>query len=152
MMNTWVVVADATRARFFATDNARGPLRELETMVHPEGRMHIQDLTSDLPGRASDGMGQGGRHGLDGGNGLRQHETQSFARSIATRLSAARRDGALHQLLIASAPALLGAVRAALDPDTARCVVFESDKNLAQLSPEDIRRHLPDPLPGRYVR
>ena len=46
-----IVVADSSHARIFTVDSAHSPLNEIETMAHPEGRMHEQDMTSDLPGK-----------------------------------------------------------------------------------------------------
>ena len=45
---TWIVVADSSRARIFSK-NGRTPLREEAGFIHPESRLHEQDLTSDAP-------------------------------------------------------------------------------------------------------
>ena len=48
------VVADRSRARLFSVATPKGPLEELEDLVHPEARAHERDLTSDRPGRSND--------------------------------------------------------------------------------------------------
>ncbi len=39
--------------------SASSPLKEIETMAHPEGRLHDRDMTSDLPGKDVGGDGSG---------------------------------------------------------------------------------------------
>jgi len=46
----WVVVADASRARIFEAAELPEPLREIEDLVQPEGRMPERALQSDRPG------------------------------------------------------------------------------------------------------
>lgn len=60
----WVVVADSSSCRLFAAGKPIGPLQELESLVHPEGRMHGRDLVSGQPGRAFDSKGAG-RHAME---------------------------------------------------------------------------------------
>ncbi|RKZ78862.1 MAG: host attachment protein, partial [Gammaproteobacteria bacterium] len=61
MKSIMVVVADSSRARIFTTDSPSSPLNEIETMAHPEGRMHEQNMVSDLPGKDfGQGAGAGG--------------------------------------------------------------------------------------------
>ena len=57
MKPTMIVVADSARARIFTADSASSPLNEIETMAHPEGRMHDREITSDLPGKGVGGDG-----------------------------------------------------------------------------------------------
>ncbi|MCW8855424.1 MAG: host attachment protein, partial [Gammaproteobacteria bacterium] len=51
MSTTWVVVADSSRARIFTAETSTSALQEIETLAHPEGRLHEQALSSDLPGK-----------------------------------------------------------------------------------------------------
>ena len=39
-MMTMIIVADSSCARIFTADSAHSPLNEIETMAHPEGRVH----------------------------------------------------------------------------------------------------------------
>ncbi|MCW8920233.1 MAG: host attachment protein, partial [Sedimenticola sp.] len=51
MNAAWVVVADTSRARIFSAENAFSPLVEIQTLDHPEARLHPGDLVSDKSGR-----------------------------------------------------------------------------------------------------
>jgi protein required for attachment to host cells len=146
MKSTWVVVADSTRARILKADNAVSPLSEIETLVHPESRLHERDLISDAPGRAFDRAGQG-RHAMGQQVSPKEHEVEAFVRQVAERLEQARDQGELEQLIIVAPPNVLGKLRKALPHEVARLVTLEVDKNLSKLSPQEIRGHLPERLP-----
>jgi len=141
MKQTYVLVADGTRARVFVTDRPQGPLREIEDMVHPEGRLHARDLTSDLPGRTHDRAGQG-RHSLEEPTDPRRAENQAFAHRIAEYLKALHEREPGISLVLVAAPALLGLLRKQIDKTTSNAVEREVDKNLAQLGAAEISKRL----------
>ncbi len=146
MTKTWVLVADNSRARIFVAETRNGPLLEIETLAHPESRLHAQELTSDLPGRAFDSGGQG-RHAMELEVEPKQHEMQAFARQISDRLDAGREKNEYDQLAVIAAPALLGLLRKQFSVNTSRMVVYELDKNISRMRAQDIRKHLPERLP-----
>ncbi|MDH5387446.1 MAG: host attachment protein [Gammaproteobacteria bacterium] len=137
-----IVVADSTRARIFTTDSAHSPLLEIETMAHPEGRLHDRDVTSDLPGKDAGAGGSGG-HAYEAKTDPKKHELAEFAKRLADHLDDARTANKLSNLLLVAEPAFLGELRAHLSSQTKALIVFELDKNLTHHSPEDIRKHLP---------
>ena len=59
MENTWVLVADSSRARLFVAASHTSPLTEFEALTHAEAKQHEQKITSDLPGHQA---GADGRH------------------------------------------------------------------------------------------
>jgi len=145
MASTWVVVADRSAARIFKAATPTGGLDELESLVHPEGRMRAQDLTSDLPGRAFDSKGKG-RHAMESEVGPRAHEAIAFARELAGRMAAARSRGEIERLVLVAAPEFLGLLREALGGGTRRLVEAEFALNLVKMTPAAIRSRLPDKL------
>lgn len=146
MKTTWILVADSSRARIFTADKPSSPLTELETIAHPEGRMHERDMTSDLPGHHADSVG-GGRHGFDDETEPKEQETIDFAKLISRHLEAARTTNNLEQLMIVAPPSFLGNIRNELSEQARKLVTVEVNKNLVRHSPEDIRKHLPEYLP-----
>ncbi len=140
-----IVVADSSRARIFTTDSASSPLVEIETMAHPEGRMHDRDITSDLPGKGKGGDGSGG-HAYQEETDPKKHELDKFAKRVAVYLDDARHANKLEKVLVVSAPTFLGKLRGHLSSETNEKIVFELDKNLTQHSVEEIRQHLPKHL------
>ena len=140
-MSMMIVVADSARARVFTADSAHSPLNEIETMAHPEGRMHEQDMVSDMPGKDS-GKGGGGDHAYQEKIEPKEQEIIEFARRIAGYLDDARKANKLNKLILVAAPEFLGELRTHLSSETSEKIVFELDKNIAHHSVEDIRKHL----------
>ena len=147
MDNTWILVAESSRARIFTVETPSSPLVEIETLAHPEGRLHEQDMTSDLPGHDSNNSGSG-RHGYQDETEPKEQEVINFARRVASELDGARTSGKLQRLIIVAAPAFLGSLRAQLNEQTSKLVVLEVAKNLSQHTAADIRSHLPEFLPS----
>jgi protein required for attachment to host cells len=143
MKTIMIVVADSTCARIFTTDSASSPLNEIETMAHPEGRLHDRDITSDLPGKGLGGTGAGG-HAYQGETDPKQHELAEFAKRVADYLNDACTANKLSALLLVAAPSFLGELRTQLSSATNKTIVFELNKNIAHLKAEDIRKHLPE--------
>lgn len=143
MNPTMIVVADSTRARIFTADSASSPLLEIETMAHPEGKLHDRDITSDLPGKDTGGNGAGG-HAYQSQTDPKRHELAGFAKRLADHLDDARNHNKLSSLLLVAEPTFLGELRTHLSSATSDKVVFELDKNLTKHSAEDIRKHLPE--------
>ena len=147
MQPTWILVADSSRARIFSAETPSAPLKEINTLAHPAGRIHEQHLTSDLPGHDSDSSGAG-RHGYQDEVEPKEQEVIDFAKHIAKHLEQARSTNKFKQLLIVAAPAFLGTLRSQLTDQTRKTVSIELDKNLTQQKPEVIRTYLPEYLPG----
>jgi len=145
MKGRWIVVADSSRARVFIAESPDGKLQEIETMAHPEGRLHEQALTSDLPGHAMD-RSTGGRHAMEESTSPKVQEEIYFSKFVADRLNKAQKTGAMASLFIIAPPKMLGLLRENLDKETRALVICELDKNLAQHSPQDILNHLPLPF------
>ena len=143
MKSTMIVVADSVHARIFTTDSASSPLHEIETLAHPEGKLHDRDLTSDLPGKDKGGDGSGG-HAYQSKTDPKKYELAGFAKRIADHLDDKRNANKLSSLLLVADPAFLGELRTHLSSATSERVVFELNKNLTQHTAEDIRKHLPE--------
>ena len=145
MSKPWIVVADQSKARIFTVDNPRGPLQEVEALEHPEGRERIQDLTTDLPGRAFDSSGVGGRHAMGTSVDPRQQEAIRFAKLIAEHVRSGCTQGRCDRLLLVAGPEFLGLLREHLDTING-IDISEIAKNLGQYSSHEIRAHLPERL------
>ena len=143
----WIVVADAGAARIFGTEEPTGPITEIESMAHPEGRMTARELTSDLPGRAFDSAGQG-RHAMESEVGPRKQAAIDFAHLLARRLDKARVQREAERFVLVAPPAFLGLMRKALTTEVKRLVVLELDRDLVKLSAKEIRERLPEQLHG----
>jgi protein required for attachment to host cells len=144
MKSTWILVADSSRARIFVADTP-STIQEIEDFTHTEGRLHEQDMTSDLPGKGT-GVAGAGRHAYQDQIDPKEQETINFAKSIANHLDEEHTINKFERLMIISDPSFLGELRKQLSTQSRNAVCFELDKNITTHSVDDIRKHLPEHL------
>jgi protein required for attachment to host cells len=142
-MTTWVLVADNSRARFFAADKAASPLKEVRDLTYPEARLHEGDLVTDKGGRDRNSS-TGGAHGLGTESAHKQDGADRFAQHVCGELESARNSGEFNKLYVVAAPAFLGLLRKHQSPALRQLVAAEVDKNLATQDTSVIRKQLPD--------
>lgn len=147
MNSTWLVVADNSRARFFSMETRTGPIEETKSIVHTEARLREQSMTSDAQGRGS-GKGGEGMHAYQDKIGPKEQENINFARELCSELDKARKENKFKQFVLVAAPAFLGKLREQMNKETQKLVSFELAKNLSHLDAVEIRKHLPERLPG----
>jgi protein required for attachment to host cells len=127
MGTTWILCANASRARLFEVVPHADTPREIADYANAPGRAHERDLQTDAAGRL---FGKGDPQGQTTVEGsVAEHETERFAESLRDQLA---RDHAQHkfaQLWIVAAPAFLGRLRQNLPRELARSVEFELDKD-----------------------
>ena len=140
MSNTWVLVAESSRAKIFRLNTITDALEEISDLAHTESRLHEHDLTTDLPGSQTGG----GRshHHYDKRSEVKQEEQLRFAKQIAEKLSNAWNDGEFSQLIVACPPAFLGTLRKVFSANVTQAIVQEIDKNLIQFTTKQIMGHL----------
>lgn len=147
MQDTWVIVADAGRARIFKTKRHKDSLVEIKTLLNPQGRLSDAELVSDRQGRSFDSMGQG-RHAMEPKTTVKKQQLIEFTRTLAAELERARADGEFKHLVLVAAPACLGELRKHLGSETAKQVSLELAKDFSQLDAGAIRQRLPETFPA----
>ncbi|MCE5294722.1 MAG: host attachment protein [Chlamydiales bacterium] len=135
----WIVVANASCARIFQMEGQK--LEELKTLIHPESRLHEQDLNSSAPGRDFSSTGVR-RHAMEPKTSQKEHEYTLFAKMISDYLEEERKNNAYSQLYIAASPNFLGMLRQAVSSPTASLITKEFNKDLVHLSTGDILEHI----------
>lgn len=139
--NTWVIVADSSRARVLQLAKKGRELQEIKTLVHPESRSHERELTTDRPGRSFDRMGPG-RHAMSETVSPKQHEAWKLCKELAGEIETARSRSEFDRLVLVAAPPFLGALRKTLSDTTLRLTTHEVGKNMAEMPARDILRRL----------
>ncbi len=139
MTNTWVLVADASRAQFYR-QAASGELEVFMELSHPESRMKGDQLASDRPGRQ---QSKGTGHGTFVKPGtLKQHEAENFAKELAETIEKARVRNEISDLIIAAPPHFSGLLTQAL-PKGARALVRATvEKDYTALAPRELRERV----------
>lgn len=143
MSKIWVVVADASRARIFTARTPGDGLVELETLTHPEGRLHEGDLVTDRSGRDRDAAGGGG-HDMGHTDDAKDTEGARFAVEVCDALEKARVQGEIKKLHVVASPHFLGLLRKQQTAALKKLVEGELSKNLVTKNPEEIRKALPE--------
>ncbi len=132
-MNTWILVADGSRANLFlrAKDNR---LEKLEGWDNPEGRLAGSDSETDSLGSARPGSS------MTPPTDPKRHSQVVFARQLASVLK--DRSSAYDRLLLVAAPKFLGDLRPLLDESVQKKIAAEFAKDLTQLSAHELAPHL----------
>jgi protein required for attachment to host cells len=137
----WVIAADSSRARIFTAQSPTAKLEEHETLVNPEARLRDRDLVSDAPGRTFS-RGSAQRSGMTSDD-PKEHEIDQFAKALAHRLDQGRTHNEYDHLVLVAAPAFLGKLRDTLDKHVLHQVALSMDKDLSQVSADELRARLP---------
>jgi protein required for attachment to host cells len=145
MPATRIVVADRTRARFFAADLRAPQVRfeEGDGLADDTARLRNHELVTDKFGRRTAMDGPGARGTSDTGSADHHREAaETFAREIARRLEADANQNAYDELVICAEPRFLGFLRGALGKRVENLVVGEVHKDLAQSRVEEIEQQV----------
>jgi len=119
---TWIVAADASRARVYTMATADETPRPVEEFDNPAGRAHNRDLVTDGDGRY---FGKGERnqgHTAPPGESAVEHEVELFAKRVAGYLDRARIDHKYERLRLVAAPKFLGLLRQNLSKEVDKLV------------------------------
>ncbi|WP_019142134.1 host attachment protein [Noviherbaspirillum massiliense] len=142
---TWIVSANASRARFFSQEHASDSLEEFNDMINDPSRLRMLENTeSDKRGPTS---GTKSIHNTGGATPNKlyeppqtpdKHSAELFARDIASYLLQEYQQGRFQQLSLVVSPQFLGMLRKLLDPRLESVVKLEINKdythfNAAQL-------------------
>ncbi|MBM2830763.1 MAG: host cell attachment-required protein, partial [Gammaproteobacteria bacterium] len=105
-MNTFVIVADAGRARIFKTETNLGNLTESEDFIHSESRLTNRELGADVPGRSPNQQGS-----LEPRTFPKEHEEQTFAKQLGKHLKEIHNKRHFDELILVASPKFLGMLR-----------------------------------------
>jgi protein required for attachment to host cells len=160
MQTTWIIVANAGRARIFCESDAASPWEEVEDMVNAASRLRVSETETDRIGPTAAGksghniggtQGVGLAHNVGVGAPNKTYqpahtpadlEAEQFAKDISNYLGQAHREGRFKQLLLSASPQFLGALRTFLDPHLRAMVTLELHKDYTHLNAQQLREQL----------
>lgn len=140
-INTWVLVADAARARIVLNE---GPGRGLNTALVREfegPNAPAREIMADRPGRTFDSAGTG-RHAKERPTDPKLVEQRAFLAEIAAYLEHEAKRGAYDRLVIVAPPRALGNLRAALADGVRAKVTGELNKDLTNVPIRELPNYL----------
>ena len=112
MSITWILVADASRARLFESTRREEPLHQLYSVDNPAGRLRGRSFTTDHPPTVHESMGFA-RHSIEPHTALRTRQAERFAGRLVALLDRGRTRHRFQRLVLVAPPAFLGALKAA---------------------------------------
>lgn len=142
---SWILVADKSHAKLYTMNGRVGALTHRQDWDHEASRKHEQELTSDLPGRAFDRMGDA-RHAMGQPVDPKDHEAEVFARELMTEMDRGRVANEFAHLYLVAPPEFLGLLRKQCNSTLQHLVLAEVGKNLVTADSVTVREHLPGML------
>jgi protein required for attachment to host cells len=139
--NTWIVVADATRAKFY---RQRRPGAALDQPLdHDFVGSHTKPsaVGDDRPGRVHERRGNV-RHAMEPGTDRKRINLREFAVDLAAELTRAVDANELDHIVLVAPSRMLGELREALDSRVAERVIGEVCKDLSKLKDHELPAHL----------
>lgn len=112
----WIIVANASVARFFSATVTNSQLHLVKEIQHPESRLKGTDLVTDRPG-AFKGSGATTGEFVEQTN-PKEVEAERFARELANELEEGRVKGRYKALLIYASPSFHGLLNKFLSKET----------------------------------
>ncbi|HKO88863.1 MAG TPA: host attachment protein [Burkholderiales bacterium] len=139
METTWVLAADAARARIFAVLDRNQAISEIENFVHVQSREYDRDLRSDAQGRAHGGLVG---HSIPPRTDPTEHEADQFSRSLSDFLEQARNEHRYDKLCLIAPPKFLGLLRQHLSTDAQRLIDKEIAKDISWFDQQQIADYI----------
>jgi len=138
MTTTWIIAADASRARVLQVTDREQQLAEVEDLLNPQGRVHDRELISDAHPRFS-GHGGGGPGSDREEMSATEHATELFAKRVGDYLDKARTAHRFDRLHLIAPPKFLGQLRKELGKEVQKLVAEELPKDLSWLNTRELQ-------------
>jgi protein required for attachment to host cells len=147
MNSHWVVLADATHARFLTLEESpkSGPsLKEHKDLINPQSDERGRDLWSDLKTGRGRAPGGGPSHGYDDHRCKHEDEFERrFARKIAEEAASVVRSRPAEQIIVVAEKRMLGFLRPAFaDALKDEVKLREVTKDLSKLNAKELQERL----------
>lgn len=136
---TWILVANASLAKFYANSGPNKGLALVKEVRHPESRQKNSDLVTDRPGTMAGTAGRGAMapHTLP-----KEHEARVFAQELARELNEGRNGNRYKRAIIVAPPAMMGLLNDSLDSVTSSMVTDRFEKDYTKVSERQIASQL----------
>lgn len=148
MSATWIVAANASRARIFSQAEPSRPLEEIRDLVDEAVRLRAAETRTDRLGSMAAAKGTYNVGAATPGSTYQpaqtpeEHETENFARQLSACLLEAWQEGRFGKLQLAASPQFLGVLRGVLDAHVKAVIELEINKDYTQSSAAELRERL----------
>ncbi|HVA50667.1 MAG TPA: host attachment protein [Pirellulales bacterium] len=151
-MDTWILVADSSRARIFASPKKGKPWELIEELGHPESRMKNREINMKEQGRTRQIFGAGHRPRMEPDTEPKEVEAEHFAHELVDKLSDGLNQNAYAALALVAPPHFLGHLRKLLSDQASKCLVATVDKDYTGSDVRELMERLDDVVRGETMR
>jgi protein required for attachment to host cells len=145
-IRTWVVIADAARARVFETRGRGTGLTPVADMALDADLAPSREIGTDRPGRTFESVGST-RHAMQSPSDPHREQKRQFARRIAEAVEARQATKSFDRLVLVAPPVTMGDLRAALPAKVKAAVTAELVADLTNTPLSELPEHLADHVP-----
>ncbi|ATB35756.1 hypothetical protein CYFUS_001170 [Cystobacter fuscus] len=137
----WILVANASRARLFSTDERAEKWDLREEFFHEESRQRSSELLEqpDNPNAGHLSKPQSENQP----DARQQLEHQRFARQLSERLERGINDRAFDRVVIAAPPEFLGMLRKAISPRVQQRLMLDMRADYTHVPVKDLPERIP---------
>lgn len=140
-IRTWVLIADAARARVFETRGKGSGLTPVQDMALDAELAPSHEIGTDRPGRAFDSVGTG-RHAMESPSDPHREQKRQFARRIADAVEGRRAAKSFDRLVVVAPAVTMGDLRAALTDKVKAAIAAEVVADLTNTPVSALPAHL----------
>jgi protein required for attachment to host cells len=148
MSTTWIVAADAGRARIFEETDASAPLRELESLTNPAARLRDSEVYTDQADPKAAGKSINNTGGplptsqYEPNQTFEERNAEVFAKELLAKLLEAKQQQRFDKLELIAEPKFLGLLRKYMDKGLKSAVSQEINKDLTHSSGPQLREQI----------
>jgi protein required for attachment to host cells len=146
MLNTWMLVCDAGRARIFSFEAADGDWETIEEIDNERGRARTSEIVTDRVGRVRQ-SGTGVKPGMEATTDPADTEETKFVHRLGQHLQHGFDRNRFGRLVLVAPPRFLGKLRKELSDPVSRSIAKSIDKDYSQLKEHELRDVLQPQLP-----
>ena len=140
-MATWIITANASKARVYSFNNFKSPLELVQEFEHPEAREKEQNLVTDKPGHYAK---QNPMRGSYEGTSAKKLEADQFAREIIKFLEKNNTSKEFSKLAIAASPHFLGQLKSHLNNNLSKLTKLVISKDYTCVTEQELMSILQD--------
>jgi protein required for attachment to host cells len=141
MIRTWVLIADAARARVFETRGKGTGLTVVPDLSLDAELAPSHMLGTDRPGRSFESVGST-RHAMESPSDPHREQKRQFARHVAHLIEERHAASRFDRLVVVAPAVTMGDLRAALSDKVTAAVVAEMVADLTNTPASELPAHL----------
>lgn len=141
--NTWVLIADSSRARLYSVPQRGKPWALVDEFSHDASRVTAGGLTTDQPGRShGSGIGKGARSAMESKSSPKEVEVGHFAHELVEVLHHGHGQQAYERIVLVAPPHFLGLLRLGLNDTVSKLIATSVDKDYLHLPESELHARL----------